>query len=98
VPENPAPDRSLPEKKPFLLRLTPALYERVRALAAREMRSVNAQIEFLLAEAVRRRTAPGPPARSSEGEPGEEEEGPPARGRGRGEPPATPGGRGSSRG
>lgn len=48
------------EKKPFLLRLPPALYEQVRALAEREMRSVNAQIEFLLAEAVRKRTGRDP--------------------------------------
>jgi hypothetical protein len=49
-----------PEKHAFLLRLPPALFERLRALAAREMRSVNAQIEFLLAEALRKRP-PGPP-------------------------------------
>jgi hypothetical protein len=55
-----------PEKHAFLLRLSPALYERVRALAAREMRSVNAQIEFLLAEAVRRRAGGKPPAGDDE--------------------------------
>ena len=47
-------------KKPFLLRLPPALFEHLRALAEREMRSVNAQIEYLLAEAVRRRTGRDP--------------------------------------
>jgi hypothetical protein len=47
-------------KKPFLLRLPPALYEQVRAIAERDMRSVNAEIEYLLAEAVRRRTGKDP--------------------------------------
>ena len=43
------------ERKPFLLRLPPDLYERLRALAERDMRSVNAQIEVLLREAIQRR-------------------------------------------
>ena len=36
------------ERKPFLLRLDPALHEALQRWAADEMRSVNAQIEFLL--------------------------------------------------
>lgn len=48
------------ERKPFLLRLPPALYDQVRALAERELRSVNAQIELLLREAVKRRTGRDP--------------------------------------
>jgi hypothetical protein len=42
------------EKKKFLLRLDPALYTAVEKWAADELRSVNAQIEFLLQEASRR--------------------------------------------
>jgi hypothetical protein len=61
VPEQPSP-----EKHAFLLRLPPALFARVRTLAEREMRSVNAQIEFLLAEAVRRRAGGPPPGRRPE--------------------------------
>lgn len=40
------------ERKRFLLRLSPALWEELRRWAAQELRSVNAQIEFLLARAV----------------------------------------------
>ncbi|WP_073153994.1 ribbon-helix-helix domain-containing protein [Seinonella peptonophila] len=40
-------------KKRFLLRLDPKLYEMIEKWAADEFRSVNAQIEFLLKEAVR---------------------------------------------
>lgn len=43
------------ERKPFLLRLDPALYEALEAWAQQELRSVNGQIEFLLREAVGRR-------------------------------------------
>ena len=49
------------DKKKFLLRLDPAVHEALERWAADELRSVNAQIEFLLADAVRRagRTRPG---------------------------------------
>lgn len=40
------------QRKPFLLRLDPALYEALEAWAAQELRSVNGQIEFLLKQAV----------------------------------------------
>ena len=40
------------EKKRFLLRLDPELYRRLEKWAADELRSVNAQIEFLLREAL----------------------------------------------
>ena len=43
-------------RKSFLLRINPALYEQLEAWAQQEMRSVNSQIEFLLKEAVARRT------------------------------------------
>ena len=36
------------ERKPFLLRLDPAVHDALQRWAADELRSVNAQIEFLL--------------------------------------------------
>lgn len=41
-------------KKRFLLRLDADLYEALEKWAADELRSVNAQIEYLLADTVRR--------------------------------------------
>jgi len=43
------------KRKPFLLRLPPGLMEELRAWAAHDLRSLNAHIEYLLREAVRRR-------------------------------------------
>ena len=43
------------ERKSFPLRLDPGLYRELEAWAADDMRSVNAQIEFLLVDAVRQR-------------------------------------------
>jgi hypothetical protein len=43
------------ERKSFPLRLDPGLYREIEAWAADDLRSVNAQIEFLLADAVRQR-------------------------------------------
>jgi len=40
------------ERKPFLLRLDPQLHEALQKWADDELRSVNAQIEFLLRQAV----------------------------------------------
>ncbi len=42
-------------RKAFALRLDPALYDALERLAASEFRSVNAQIECLLREALSRR-------------------------------------------
>jgi hypothetical protein len=42
------------EKKRFLLRLDPADYASLEKWSADELRSVNAQIEFLLREALKR--------------------------------------------
>jgi hypothetical protein len=42
-------------RKPFLLRISPRLYEALEAWAQQELRSVNAQIEYLLQEAVSKR-------------------------------------------
>lgn len=44
-----------PGKKAFALRLDPALHAAVERLAAQELRSVNAQVEMLLREALDRR-------------------------------------------
>jgi len=43
------------EKKAFLLRIDPALWAALERLAQGELRSVNAQIEFLLRDALRSR-------------------------------------------
>jgi len=43
------------EKKSFLLRVDPRVWEELERLAAAELRSVNAQAEFLLREALERR-------------------------------------------
>ena len=42
------------ERKSFLLRLNPRLHRVLEKWAADDMRSLNAQIEFLLTEAARR--------------------------------------------
>ncbi len=42
------------EKKKFLLRLDSELYAALEKWAADDLRSVNAEIEFLLTEAVRK--------------------------------------------
>ncbi len=42
------------EKKKFLLRLDDALYGALEKWAADDLRSVNAQIEFLLMDAVKK--------------------------------------------
>jgi len=47
----------MPERKAFLLRLDPAVWAALERLAQSELRSVNAQIEFLLREALARRGA-----------------------------------------
>lgn len=43
------------ERKSLLLRISPQLWEELQRLASQELRSVNAQIEYLLVEALRRR-------------------------------------------
>ena len=45
-----------PDKKAFLLRIDPALWAEIERLAAAELRSVNAQVEYLLRQAVQART------------------------------------------
>jgi len=43
------------ERKSFLLRIDPALWDDLEAWAQAELRSVNGQIEYLLRQAVLRR-------------------------------------------
>jgi hypothetical protein len=50
------------DKKAFLLRIDPAVWAELERLAQAELRSVNAQVEFLLRDAlVRRGVKPKPP-------------------------------------
>ncbi len=42
------------QRKAFLLRVSPELYQALERWAAEELRSVNGQIEYLLTQAVRR--------------------------------------------
>jgi hypothetical protein len=57
------------ERKAFLVRLTPALYDELQRMASEELRSANGQIEYLLREAVEKRRGKRLPAEeSSEGE------------------------------
>ena len=46
------PDASAPERKSILLRLDPAVHDALARWAADELRSTNAQIEFLLRRAL----------------------------------------------
>jgi hypothetical protein len=44
-----------PDKKSFLLRIDPALWDEIERMAAQELRSANAQAEYLLRDALARR-------------------------------------------
>lgn len=50
-------------RKAFLLRIDPRLYQALEKWAADELRSVNGQIEYVLADAVRRAGRTAPPDR-----------------------------------
>jgi hypothetical protein len=52
-----------PDKKAFLLRIDPQLWAELERLAASELRSVNAEVEFLLREALASRGITPRPAR-----------------------------------
>lgn len=75
----------MPDNKRFLLRLDPRLFEAIRRWAADDLRSINAQIEYLLTEQARRagrlphrRTRPAlPDPTEPEEETGDEEPGSP---------------------
>jgi hypothetical protein len=45
-------------RKPFLLRIPPDLWKEIEKWAADDLRSVNAQIEFVLRHAVAKRKGP----------------------------------------
>jgi hypothetical protein len=65
------------DKKAFLLRLDPVIWNEMERLAQSELRSVNAQIEFLLRDALAQRgikpkgkaRAPSSPSSSSSSSP-----------------------------
>ncbi len=64
-----------PDKKSFALRLDPALWAQIERLAAQELRSANAQIEYLLRDALARRgikpaASPAPKRGRPPGDPG----------------------------
>ncbi|PWN01459.1 hypothetical protein DJ010_18075 [Nocardioides silvaticus] len=71
-----------PERKQVLLRLDPAVHDALARWAADELRSTNAQVEFLLRAAladagrlpavVQTMRRPGRPARSADDEEGNE--------------------------
>lgn len=45
----------MPSRKPFLLRIDPALWDELEGWAQAELRSVNGQIEYILKQAVAKR-------------------------------------------
>ncbi|NLU46810.1 MAG: hypothetical protein GXX02_02360 [Syntrophomonadaceae bacterium] len=59
------------QKKSFLLRINPQLYEVLEKWAADEFRSVNAHIEFLLRDAALRRGRLGSKGKTARQETGE---------------------------
>ena len=63
------------ERKPFLLRIDPALWTELEAWAQADLRSVNGQIEYLLKQALQKRKSAKsrPPSGSadSSGAPGQ---------------------------
>jgi hypothetical protein len=60
-----------PERKPFLLRIPPELWQELEKWAADDLRSVNGQIEFILRQAVAKRKS------QTVKEPGDEPPAPP---------------------
>jgi hypothetical protein len=62
----------MPERKKLLLRLDPEVYDAVARWAADDLRSVNAQIEYALRQALKangRVPRKGPAGRTSDGDP-----------------------------
>jgi len=62
-----------PGKKSYPLRIDPALWAEIERLAAQELRSANAQVEYLLRDALARRgRKPRPPTAGEpdDGDPG----------------------------
>jgi hypothetical protein len=68
----------MPESKRFLLRLDPRLFNVLRRWADDDLRSINAQIEYLLTDQARRagrlprQTTPRPPRETPDEAPGDE--------------------------
>jgi hypothetical protein len=62
----------MPDSKRFLLRLDPRLFEALRRWAEDDLRSINAQIEYLLTEQARRAgrlpKQPAPPPEDAAGD------------------------------
>ena len=58
-PEGLGPPPRGAARKPVLLRLSPELHAELRRWANADMRSLNAQMEYLLREAVQRRRGKG---------------------------------------
>ena len=60
-----------PGKKSYPLRIDPALWAEIERMAAQELRSANAQVEYLLREALARRgrAVPAKPAPDDGAEP-----------------------------
>jgi len=69
------------QRKAFLLRVTPDLHQALERWAQDELRSVNAQIEYLLTQAVRQagraRAGGAPPSTVHDAPPGAPPEDPP---------------------
>ena len=61
-------------RKSYLLRLSPQLYADLERWASDDLRSVNAQIEFLLTDAVRRAGRRRPPAATGPDDPAANDE------------------------
>jgi hypothetical protein len=65
------------QRKPFLLRIDPAVLDALQRWAADDLRSLNAQIEFVLRRALaaegrlKAKPPPGPPGDAPPGETGE---------------------------
>jgi hypothetical protein len=65
----------VPPRKPFLVRLDPAVLTAIEAWAGDELRSTNAQIEFLLRDALKkagRKVKPSAPSADPPPESGDE--------------------------
>jgi len=56
-----------PGKKSFLLRVDPEVWAEIERLAAAELRSANAQVEYLLREALKARVGGSVPPRHGPG-------------------------------
>ena len=56
-----------PDKKSFALRIDPVQWAQIERLAAAELRSANAQVEYLLREAVRVRLGSSKDSKTTKG-------------------------------